>query len=166
MTSYEKIGAGRRGHPPWWYPRNAHRDPESANGKWAGGDRLAPLIYGDPELRFLDARRGGRRSFRAPLCIAVSPGAPNRYVADWTVRATRSTPDIINASRVLPMFPPRKTGRFMHEHVAAFEFFGEPFEARARRERETDFAQISSLLMCEKSGNLAAPTFPSYIGPV
>jgi hypothetical protein len=51
-----------------------------------------PLNYGDPDLGFLDARRGDRRNFQAPLCLAVSPGAPNRYVANWTARATRSTP--------------------------------------------------------------------------
>jgi hypothetical protein len=45
-------------------------------------------------------------------------------------------PDIINASRVLPMFPPRKTGRFMHEHVAAFEFLGKPFRGAGQTRTE------------------------------
>jgi hypothetical protein len=46
-------------------------------------------------------------------------------------------PDIINASRVYAYVPAEKDGKiYMHEHVAAFGFFGEPFRGAGQTRTE------------------------------
>jgi hypothetical protein len=108
----------------------------SANGKRAGGDRLAPFIYGDPDLGL--ARRSPRRSPEFPstavACLLAWRAEPMCCRLDSA--GDKIDPDIFNASRVLPMFPPRKTGRFMHEPVAALEFFGKPIRGAGQTRTE------------------------------
>jgi hypothetical protein len=107
---------------------HAHRDPPSARRQASRRRPACPLIYGDLGL----PRRSPRRSPEFP-----SSDVPCRLAwrAEPMCCRLDSAGDKMNASRVLPMFPSRKTGRFTHEHVAAFEFSASDFEALARRER-------------------------------
>ena len=55
--------------------------------------------------------------------------------------------------------------RMLHRQLGEAEEFP-AWKDNDQRVPEIDLHQISRLLMGEKSGNLATPTFPSYIGLV